>query len=124
MRIAGVLIPAEKCLWISLTYIYGIGRHHSHLICAAAKVDPLTRVKALTSEQEELLREKVREYVVEADLRREVSQNIQRLQEIGSYRGYRHRRRLPVRGQNTKTNARTRRGRKGMAVTKKKVASK
>lgn len=124
MRIAGASIPEEKRIIVSLTYVYGIGPKRAADLCVAAKVDPNTRVKALTADQQSALREAVESYTVEADLRRETSQNVKRLQDIGSYRGYRHRRRLPVRGQRTKTNARTRRGRKGMAIAKKKVATK
>ncbi len=124
MRIAGASIPDEKRIVIALTYIYGVGPKLSADILKKTKIDQSTRVKDLTADQESSLREAVGEYVVEADLRREVSMNIKRLQDIGSYRGYRHRRRLPVRGQRTKTNARTRRGKKGAAITKKKVATK
>ena len=126
MRIAGVIIPSEKRLVISLTYIYGIGPTRAKMVCEKAKMSEDIRVKDLTTEQEQKLRKVLDSFgfVLEADLRREINQNIKRLQDIGSYRGYRHRRRLPVRGQNTKTNARTRKGRKGAAVAKKKVASK
>ena len=126
MRIEGSNIPAEKRLVISLTYIFGVGPTRSKLICKKAKLDENIRVKNLTTEQEQKLREILTSFgfLLEADLRREVNQNIKRLQDIGSYRGFRHRRRLPVRGQNTKTNARTRKGRKGAAVTKKKIATK
>jgi small subunit ribosomal protein S13 len=122
MRIAGVSIPPEKRLVISLTYILGVGPKRAQLICVAAKLDENIRVKDLTTEQEKTLRDVLAElgFILEADLRRETSQNIKRLQEIGSYRGFRHRRKLPCRGQRTKTNARTRKGKKGAAVTKKK----
>ncbi|MBT3348721.1 30S ribosomal protein S13 [bacterium] len=125
MRIAGVSIPPEKRLVISLTYIYGVGPTRACQICEKSKLSEELRVKDLTSEQEEKLREILVSfgYVLEADLRREISQNVKRLQDIGSYRGFRHRKRLPVRGQSTKTNARTRKGKKGVAVAgKKKVA--
>jgi small subunit ribosomal protein S13 len=126
MRIAGVSIPTEKRLVIALTYILGVGPTRSKKICALCTLDESVRVKDLTSEQEQVLRDTLAKmgYLLEADLRRERSQNVKRLQDIGSYRGYRHRRRLPCRGQKTKTNARTRRGRKGAAVAKKKVATK
>lgn len=110
-RIAGVDIPRDKRVEIALTYIYGIGRSTSNEILAKANVNPDTRVRDLTEEEVNRLREIIdKEYVVEGDLRREVSQNIKRLMDIGSYRGYRHRRGLPVRGQRTRTNARTRKG--------------
>jgi small subunit ribosomal protein S13 len=110
-RIAGVDIPREKRVEVSLTYIYGIGLTTSQKVLTQANVNPDTRVRDLTDEQVNRLREIVdRRYTVEGDLRREVALNIKRLQEIGSYRGLRHRRNLPVRGQRTKTNARQRRG--------------
>ena len=109
-RIAGVDLPKEKRVEIGLTYIYGIGRTSSNKILAEAKVDPDTRVKDLTGEQEQAIRKAMENYKVEGDLRREVALNIKRLTEIGCYRGIRHRRGLPVRGQRTKTNARTRKG--------------
>ena len=126
MRIAGVSIPPEKRLVISLRYIYGVGPTRAALICEKTKIDANTRVKDLTTDQETALRDALTDlgFELEADLRREISQNVKRLQDIGSYRGFRHRRRLPVRGQKTKTNARTRKGRKGAAVAKKKVATK
>lgn len=126
MRIAGVSIPTEKCLHIALTYIYGVGPKRAEDICKKVKIDRVTRVKNLTTDQENALRDVLASfgYVLEADLRREISQNVKRLQDIGSYRGFRHRMRLPLRGQRTKTNARTRKGRKGAAVAKKKVATK
>ncbi|NLY29916.1 MAG: 30S ribosomal protein S13 [Firmicutes bacterium] len=110
-RIAGVDIPRDKRVEIALTYIYGIGRARSKEILAKASVNPDTRVRDLTEDEVNRLREIIdRDYVVEGDLRREVAQNIKRLMDIGSYRGYRHRRGLPVRGQRTRTNARTRKG--------------
>jgi small subunit ribosomal protein S13 len=112
-RIAGVDIPREKRVVISLTYIYGIGLTSSKRVISAANVSPDTRVRDLTDEEVNRLREVVdRQFMVEGDLRREVSLNVKRLIEIGSYRGLRHRRNLPVRGQRTKTNARQRRGSK------------
>jgi small subunit ribosomal protein S13 len=110
-RIAGIDLPREKRVEIGLTYIYGIGRTSSNDILAQASVDPDTRVKDLAEDEVVRLREIIsRNYRVEGDLRREVSSNIKRLMEIGCYRGLRHRRGLPVHGQRTKTNARTKRG--------------
>jgi small subunit ribosomal protein S13 len=110
-RIAGVDLPRNKQVEIGLTYIYGIGRSSSSSILTQAGVDPSTRVKDLAEAEVNRLREVIeRTYRVEGDLRREVNLNIKRLIEIGSYRGLRHRRNLPVRGQRTRTNARTRRG--------------
>jgi small subunit ribosomal protein S13 len=110
-RIAGIDIPREKRVEISLTYIYGIGLPTSQKILAQANVNPDTRVRDLTEDQVNRLREIIdRRHKVEGDLRRELAMNIKRLQEIGSYRGVRHRRNLPARGQRTKTNARQRRG--------------
>ncbi len=110
-RIAGIDLPREKRVEIGLTYIYGIGVSSSRKILEKAKVNPDTRVKDLTDEQVNQIRKVMdEEYKVEGDLRREVALNIKRLTEIGCYRGIRHRRGLPVRGQRTKTNARTRKG--------------
>jgi small subunit ribosomal protein S13 len=110
-RIAGIDIPREKRVEISLTYIYGLGLPTSQKILAQANVNPDTRVRDLTEDQVNRLRDIIdRRYKVEGDLRRELALNIKRLQEIGSYRGLRHRRNLPARGQRTKTNARQRRG--------------
>jgi small subunit ribosomal protein S13 len=110
-RIAGVDLPREKRVEIGLTYIYGIGRATSNDILGKTQIDPDKRVRNLTEHEVALLREVIdREHVVEGDLRREVQRNIKRLIEIGSYRGIRHRRNLPVRGQRTRTNARTRKG--------------
>ena len=112
-RIEGVDLPRNKRVEIGLTYIYGIGRSRSNEILAATGVSPDTRVKDLTEGEVALLREFITSnYRVEGDLRREVQLNIKRLQEIGTYRGMRHRRSLPVRGQRTRTNARTRRGKR------------
>jgi small subunit ribosomal protein S13 len=120
-RIAGVDLPREKRIEIGLTYIYGIGRPTANAILAKAGVNPDTRVKDLTEEEAGKIRKIIDEdYLVEGDLRREVSLNIKRLMEIGSYRGIRHRRGLPVRGQKTKTNARTRKGPKKTVGRKKK----
>ena len=120
-RIAGVDLPREKRVEIGLTYIYGIGLPTSKAILEKAGINPDTRVKDLTEEEVGSIRKIIdSEYVVEGDLRREVSMNIKRLMEIGCYRGLRHRRGLPVRGQNTKQNARTRKGPKKQAAGKKK----
>ncbi len=109
-RIAGVDLPKEKRVEIGLTYIYGIGRASSNKILAAANVNPDIRVKDLTDDQVQDIRKAMEGYKVEGDLRREVALNIKRLTEIGCFRGTRHKRGLPVRGQRTKTNARTRKG--------------
>jgi small subunit ribosomal protein S13 len=124
-RIAGVDIPRDKRVVISLTYIYGIGRSVSEKVLAATQIDGSIRVKDLDENQVNRLREYIdRNFVVEGDLRREVSMNIKRLIEIGSYRGIRHRRNLPTRGQRTRTNARVRRGAKKTVAGKKRVARK
>jgi small subunit ribosomal protein S13 len=111
-RIAGVNIPVQKHIVIGLTSIYGIGRSKAAKICAVAKVSPDKKGKDLTEVELETLRTEIAKFRVEGDLRREVSMNIKRLIELGSYRGLRHRRGLPVRGQRTKTNARTRKGKR------------
>jgi small subunit ribosomal protein S13 len=123
-RIAGVDIPREKRVDVSLRYIFGIGPSAAREVLDTARVDAATRVRDLTEPQVAKIREVIdRGYTVEGDLRREIALNIKRLQEIGSYRGLRHRRNLPVRGQRTRTNARTRRGqRKTVAGRKKAVA--
>lgn len=119
-RIAGVDIPREKRVEISLTYIYGIGRTLSNKILKKVNINPDTRVKDLTDEQVNDIRKEITNYTVEGDLRREVALDIKRLREIGCYRGLRHRRGLPVRGQRTKTNARTRKGPKKVVSRSKK----
>ena len=120
-RIAGVDLPRDKRIEIGLTYVYGIGRVSSNRILAEAKVDPNTRVRDLTDDEVKRLGEVIAEnYLVEGDLKREIALNIKRLQEIGCYRGIRHRKGLPVRGQKTKTNARTRKGPKRTVAGKKK----
>ena len=120
-RIAGVDLPREKRVEIGLTYIYGIGRVSANKILTAANVNPDTRVRELTDDEVKRLAEVIeKDYMVEGDLRREVALNIKRLQEIGCYRGIRHRKGLPVRGQRTKTNARTRKGPKRTVANKKK----
>ena len=118
-RIAGVDLPKEKRVEIGLTYIYGIGRTTSNKILAEAKVSPDIRVKDLTDDQVQAIRNAMEDYKVEGDLRREVALNIKRLTEIGCFRGIRHRRGLPVRGQRTKTNARTRKGPRKLVSKKK-----
>ena len=124
-RISGVNIPLNKRVEIGLTYIYGIGRPTSNKLLAETGIEPDRKVRDLTEEEVVKLRDLIdNSVVVEGDLRRERSQNIKRLQEIGCYRGLRHRRGLPVRGQNTKTNARTRKGPKRMQVAGKKKAGK
>jgi len=120
-RIAGVDLPRDKRVEIGLTYIYGIGRKTANQILAQAGINPDTRIKDLTEDEAGAIRKIIdADYMVEGDLRREVSMNIKRLMEIGSYRGIRHRRSLPVRGQKTKTNARTRKGPKKTVGRKKK----
>jgi small subunit ribosomal protein S13 len=121
-RIAGVNIPLNKRAEIGLTYVYGIGRSAANRILAETGVDADTQIKDLTEDEIVKLREAVESREVEGDLRRERSQNVKRLQEIGSYRGLRHRRGLPVRGQRTKTNARGRKGPRRMSVAGKKRA--
>lgn len=109
-RIAGVNLPVNKHAWIGLTSIFGVGRSRARKICQAANVDPATKIKALTEAQVEKLRAEVGKLTVEGDLRREVAISIKRLVDLGCYRGLRHRRGLPLRGQRTRTNARTRKG--------------
>jgi small subunit ribosomal protein S13 len=124
-RISGVNIPLNKRVEIGLTYIYGIGRSTSNKLLSEVGIEPDRKVRDLTEDEVVKLREAIDgSMTVEGDLRRERSQSIKRLQEIGSYRGLRHRRGLPVRGQNTKTNARTRKGPKRMQVAGKKKAGK
>ena len=121
-RIEGVDLPRNKRVEVGLTYLYGIGPTRAHAILAGTKVNPDTRVKDLSEADVQAIREFIsRNYKVEGDLRREVQMSIKRLIEIGSYRGMRHRRNLPVRGQRTKTNARTRKGPRKGAVAKKKT---
>lgn len=111
-RIASVVIPSDKQVWVALTYVYGIGRTTSKAILAAAKIEPTTRVKDLTEAEEQKINDIISEkYSVEGDLRRLVTNNIKRLKDIDSYKGVRHKTKLPVNGQRTRTNARTRKGR-------------
>lgn len=120
-RIAGIDLPRDKRIEIGLTYIYGIGRTNASKILAETGIDPATRVKDLTEEEETKLRQCINDsFTVEGDLRRRISFDIKRLNEIGSYRGMRHRRGLPVRGQRSKTNGRTRKGAKRGTVANKK----
>jgi small subunit ribosomal protein S13 len=121
-RLAGVNIPVNKRIEVGLTYVFGIGRSTSKQILAETKIDPDTAVKDLTEDEVVKLREAVESREVEGDLRRERSQNVKRLMEIGAYRGLRHRRGLPVRGQRTKTNARGRKGPRRMSVAGKRKA--
>ena len=125
-RIAGVTIPSEKQVWIALTYIFGINRTSSKAILAAAKIEPTTRVKDITEAQEKKLGDIIASsYTVEGDLRRVVTNNIKRIKDVNSYRGLRHKAGLPVRGQRTRTNARTRKGRSiAVGGTQPKAASK
>ncbi len=123
-RIAGINIPLNKRAEIGLTYIYGVGRPTANEILKATNIEPDRKVRDLTEDEVSKLRDAIDDITVEGDLRRERSQNIKRLMEIGCYRGMRHRRGLPVRGQNTKTNARTRKGPKRMQVAGKKKATK
>ena len=109
-RIAGINIPTDKHIVIGLQSIFGIGQTRSKLICETLKLDPSTKVSKLTEEELESIRAVISQYEVEGDLRREVSMNIKRLRDLGCYRGIRHRKSLPLRGQRTKTNARTRKG--------------
>ena len=120
-RISGIDLPREKRIEVALTYIYGIGPARAAKVLEVTGIDPDTRVKDLTEDQEGLLRDAIENnYTIEGDLRREVGMNIKRLSEIGCYRGLRHRRGLPVHGQRTKTNARTRKGPKKTIANKKK----
>ena len=123
-RIAGINIPLNKRAEIGLTYIYGVGRPTANEVLRKTDIEPDRKVRDLTEDEVSKLRDAIDDLTVEGDLRRERSQNIKRLMEIGCYRGMRHRRGLPVRGQNTKTNARTRKGPKRMQVAGKKKATK
>lgn len=124
-RIAGVDLPANKRVEIALTYIYGIGRSTAKKIREQAQIDEMTKMRDLTEDEASRLREIIdRDYTIEGDKRREVAANIQRLIEIGTYRGQRHRRGLPVRGQRTRTNARTRKGKRKTVAGKRKAAAK
>ncbi|MCB9732274.1 MAG: 30S ribosomal protein S13 [Deltaproteobacteria bacterium] len=120
-RIAGVDLPRRKQIWVSLTYIYGVGKHTSMEICRRASIDETRRAEDLSDQEVARIRQVINDgFRVEGDLRRDVSMNIKRLMDLGAYRGLRHRRGLPVRGQRTHTNARTRKGPKRQAIKKKK----
>lgn len=119
-RIAGINIPEQKHAEIALTAIYGIGRPRARDICVAVGIDPTAKVKTLTEAELEAIREAIAKFSVEGDLRRETAMNIKRQMDLGTYRGMRHRRGLPVRGQRTRTNARTRKGRRRAIAGKKK----
>ena len=122
-RIAGVDLPRDKRIEIALTYVYGVGRSRATEILKNTGINPDTRMRDITEEEAAHLREVIeRDYTIEGDLRREVQSNIQRLMEIGAYRGLRHRRGLPVRGQRTRTNARTRKGRRKTVAGRKRAA--
>ncbi|MGD0115044.1 MAG: 30S ribosomal protein S13 [Dehalococcoidia bacterium] len=124
-RIAGVDIPNDKQIWVALGYIYGIGKTRSQKILGQTQIDPSVRVRDLTDDEVNRIREVIdREYVVEGDLRREVRQNVQHLIEINCYRGIRHRRGLPVHGQRTRTNARTKRGARRTVAGKRRAIAK
>jgi len=124
-RIAGVNLPKGKRIEVALTYIFGVGRTTSKDILNKLKINLDTKVEDLTADQEQSIRDEIAKYVTEGDLKRQIGDDIKRLQEIGTYRGFRHRRHLPVRGQRTKTNARTKRGKKKtMGSGKLKVAKK
>ncbi len=125
MRISGVTIPEEKKLEISLAYIYGVGRNNVHKILELAKVDGAKRVNTLTEEEQKRIQQALEGYKIEGDLRTEVNGNIRRLKDIGAYRGMRHARNLPARGQRTRSNARTKRGKRvTIGAIKKEVATK
>jgi small subunit ribosomal protein S13 len=124
-RIAGVNLPKDKRIEVGLTYIYGIGRSLSKELLNRLKIDLNKKVEELSAEEEQLIREEISKFATEGDLRRQTGDDIKRIQEIGTYRGFRHRRRLPARGQRTKTNGRTKRGRRvTMGSGKLKVAKK
>ncbi|MGU9952148.1 MAG: 30S ribosomal protein S13 [Gammaproteobacteria bacterium WSBS_2016_MAG_OTU1] len=118
IRIAGVVVPEYKHAEIALTAIYGIGRSRARVICERSQVDPASRLGDLNDEKRELLRTEIGKFVIEGDLRREVSMNTKRLMDLGCYRGLRHRHGLPSRGQRTRTNARTRKGPRRIRVKK------
>jgi small subunit ribosomal protein S13 len=109
-RIAGINVPVNKHIWVALTHIHGVGRTRAYEVCGAAGIEPSTKVKDLSEPEVARLRDAVARFTVEGDLRREVAMNIKRLMDLGCYRGIRHRRGLPARGQRTRTNARTRKG--------------
>jgi len=122
-RIAGINIPMNKHVWVGLTHIYGMGNARSKSVCEAAGVNPHSKVKDLTEPEVNAIRSQIAKFAVEGDLRREVSMNIKRLVDLGCYRGLRHRKKLPTRGQRTHTNARTRKG-KAKPIAGKKIVTK
>ena len=122
-RIAGINVPVHKHTVIALTHIYGIGRSRALDICKSSKIEPSRKIKDLSEAEIEVIRTQVGKFVIEGDLRREIAMNIKRLMDLGCYRGVRHRRGLPVRGQRTRTNARTRKGKRKGAVTMPKAPS-
>ena len=124
MRVAGIILPDQKRIEIALTYIFGIGVTRSRTILEKASIDVNTKVKDITEAQEGKIRDLLQQYNLEGDLRRQIQLNVKRHMDIGSYRGTRHKKRLPVRGQRTKTNSRSGRGRKRQTVANKKVATK
>jgi small subunit ribosomal protein S13 len=123
VRIAGVNLPSGKHTHVALSYVYGVGRPLAERILKGIKIDKTRKIETLSEPELDLIREELKKYVIEGDLRREISQNIKQLQEINTYRGTRHKKRLPVRGQSTRTNARTRKGR-AIAVAGKKMETK
>jgi small subunit ribosomal protein S13 len=123
-RIAGINIPVHKHTVVAITSIYGVGRQRALDICKETKIEPSRKIKDLTEAELEALRVQVSKFTIEGDLRREIAMNIKRLMDLGCYRGVRHRRGLPVRGQRTKTNARTRKGKRKGAITLQKAPSK
>lgn len=123
VRVAGVNLPSGKHVWVSLTYIYGVGKPLALKLCAKHGVNPARKIDDLSEKELDLLREDLKNYLIEGDLRREVSGSIKMMSDINCYRGTRHKKKLPVRGQRTKTNAKTRKGR-GVAIAGKKIATK
>ncbi len=123
VRVAGVNLPSGKHVWVSLTYIYGVGKPTALKLCAKHGVDPFRKIDDLSEKELDLLREDLKNNLIEGDLRREVSGNIKMMTDINCYRGTRHKKKLPARGQRSKTNARTRKGR-GVAIAGKKIATK
>lgn len=123
VRVAGVNLPTGKHTWVSLTYIFGVGKSRALALCEKHGIDPASKIDGLSEKELDLIREDLKNVAIEGDLRREVSGNIKMLTDINSFRGTRHKKKLPCRGQRTKTNARTRKGR-GVAVANKKIAAK
>lgn len=123
VRVAGVNLPSGKHVWVSLTYIYGVGKPLALTLCKKHGVDPTRKIDDLSEKELDLLREDLKNYLIEGELRREVAGGIKMMTDINCYRGTRHKKKLPVRGQRTKTNAKTRKGR-GVAIANKKIAQK